>query len=579
MEPIDEPWLNIFLIILPLLLIVVFWMILFVVDQPDNLPARPANRHHTDSPPSREILNRTQQETAIVERNTPSRHKRHHDTHQHHHHRHREAPNQPPTHKESKKPTTRIEKTKHTFQNLEEMAADELTERSVGEPPRRTLSGTDMNILLFELFEEEVERLEDVQQNELTRQTRQDERIDDLAALLDRVEQIQVHDVNRLSGEVTRSMKQEERVDRLEKDILILHERLKRLFDEVAEDMEHVHGRMDRLNTRLDDLTDSVTHQSEAQKKEDKKLFAWQGEHMLVNTRLEMLDDRVDGLRADARSRLESLEGSRELLHGVIRKALDIVRDEDDVEGWMDVLREIGEDVRLWVAEDEEEEESEENAGDHDDQEEQEDDENEDEGYWAGGECRYQERYGDYNGTGDDEAESHDQEHRVKQRYEHWDWRDHEEQDTREHNHGSNGGQDDIADAQELLAEIEEARRFLSGPRELGDALCTELNPPPPTRADSPMPFVNGFFAPNPPEVTVPQNRREQTPPAVNRDPRPPVEDAARISLTMNEALSRLDFQGSRPEYYVDPEELEALPTWRRSKSEDDFHADEDNGK
>jgi hypothetical protein len=377
-----------------------------------------------------------------------------------------------------------------------------------------------MNILLFELFEEEVERLEDVQQNELGRQNRQDERVDDLAARMRRVEQIQVHDVNRLSGEITRSIKQEERVDRVERDILTLHERLKRLFDEVAEDMEHVHGRMGRLNTRLDDLTDSVTHQREAQKKKNKKLFVWQGEHMLVNTRLEMLDDRVDGLRADARARLASLEGSRELLHGVIRKALDMVRDEDDVEGWMDVLREIGEDVRLWVAEDEEEEEGEENAGDHDDHEEQDNDENEGEGYWAGGDYRNQGQYGDYNGSGDDELgepeHDHDHEHQDWQRYEHWDWYDHKEQDTREHDHGSNGGHDDIADAQELLAEIEEARRFLSGPRELDDALRAEPHPPPPTRADSPMPFTNGFFAPNSPESITPQTMREQTPPATH---------------------------------------------------------------
>jgi hypothetical protein len=289
---------------------------------------------------------------------------------------------------------------------------------------------------------------------------------------------------------------------------------LKACTDLLEENVE----RMDaRLNTRLDDLTDGMMHKNVGLHARLKLYIQWVGKLRFdvdgtVVPAIDELDTRV--------RELEKRADEDELWKGMMR---DMIREEECTnEVWVNIIRELGREVERLAAEDEEVAEQH-----RDGEEDDENDEQDDEGYGdgAGG---YEDTYGDQGGSRDEDEQEHNQEHRDWNRYEHWNWDEHEEHDTEEHIRRDHGRQDAIGDA---------------ASRKVEDGPCTEPNALPSMRADSPMLFIHGHFAP----------------------------DGLQQPMIQNEQL-RLIRHPWRPE----PGKLEALETTSR---EDENNADLDKGE
>jgi hypothetical protein len=277
---------------------------------------------------------------------------------------------------------------------------------------------------------------------------------------------------NNLSAQVNRleRTRKNRQNDCIEQD---LHERVRDvergIFRFLFEEIERVEEYIMKLSMRLAVAEDAMHNRATILDARCGILFASiESLRNNVNNVIFPCIDLLDQRAREDRERIAVLEGDHEAWRDVVREGED----------WVRVMDELAKDVRRLVGEDEED-------GDGDEGE------DEDEGY-GGEEDNYEgEGYGDYAGGRD---KDHDNERESDQGYEHWNRQEHGDRND------THGSQDNNADAEALLAELNEAReRFLSASHELEEALhqCAEPTPPPPTRADSPLPFVDDHFAPS----------------------------------------------------------------------------------
>jgi hypothetical protein len=193
----------------------------------------------------------------------------------------------------------------------------------------------------------------------------------------------------------------EERIDAVEREGQMDRDMIVLFLDLFRHELERIGESMDRLDARVGELVEYTTQRiGEVEADIEVLRRELNGE---IDEGIERLDDRTEimqfainesiipaidhihaymdheeegldvvyGLAEENRERLARLEGSCELLHGVIREGLEIVRDEDEmgVETWMEVLREIEEEVRRLANEEEgEEEEAKSNQDDEDEE-------------------------------------------------------------------------------------------------------------------------------------------------------------------------------------------------------------------